>query len=89
MNEDAMLLGDVEEGADGDAGFAGTEAVAELFITLGCFVPGMKLADPMGIITTGFTEVITEGEENAKPGVVGGGDVDLGGFYLQDEGFDV
>jgi len=30
--------------------------------------------------------MIREGEEDAKPGVVGGGDVDLGGFYLLNEG---
>jgi len=33
--------------------------------------------------------VISEGKENAKPGIIGGGYVDLGGFYLLNEGFDV
>jgi len=50
-----VLLGNVKEGADGDAGFAGTEAIGELLITLRGFVPGMKLADPVGILTAGFT----------------------------------
>jgi len=55
VDNDTVLLCDVDEGADGDAGFAGAEAVAELFITLRGFVSWMKLADPVGIITAGFT----------------------------------
>ena len=57
-----MLLGDVEEGADGDAEFAGTEAVVELFITLGYFVSRMKLADTVGIVTASLSKLIGKSE---------------------------
>ena len=49
----------------------------------------MKAAYAMGIVAAGFAGVIGNGKENAKPGVVWGGDVDGGGFDFGNEEFNI
>ena len=84
-----MLFGVVEKGFEADAGVLGREAVIELGIAFFGGVIGVKSAYTMVVITTGGAQGIHKGEADFEPVVVGGGDVELAGFDLGGDVFDV
>ena len=73
-----MVLGQLEEGLDGDAVTVGVEAGGVLFVAVGLIVILVETAEAVVVGAAVLPQGIGKGEAEVSPGGVAGGDVFAG-----------